>query len=264
MPEKKRPLSSFFPLKGYPQAVPVKEGIDGQFEIMQELRKNLGSWSAASARLDEVRNWAKKQAYAHLPLRRQFALWNEAHLGFEDDPYDWWMDSDIYGPRAMPRKWGTEIQPSFSWLKKGQLALGSMYATPAELKKQGITKVYNIREYHDKVKELKEEGIKYDHFSVRDFQAPSQKQMDLFVAGLDADLANGEKVFVHCHAGMGRSATMVAAWMIKNCHTPDSAITELSKKRVLEYNPERKKALDLYASRVSGTKKCPIPVSLDD
>jgi len=52
-------------------------------------------------------------------------------------------------------------------------------------------------------------------FSVPDYQAPSQEELDRTVEFMKRHIDEGRTVYVHCNAGRGRSATVVAAYLIE-------------------------------------------------
>ena len=65
-----------------------------------------------------------------------------------------------------------------------------------------------------------------------DFVAPSYEQLEPGVEFIQSELASGRNVYVHCRAGKGRSATLVACWLVKyKGFTPASAQSYLSQQR---------------------------------
>lgn len=65
-------------------------------------------------------------------------------------------------------------------------------------------------------KETPPDGIDvYAWIPVPDGYAPSQEQMDMGTALIDAAVKGGKKVYVHCSNGHGRSPTLVAAYLIR-------------------------------------------------
>lgn len=51
-------------------------------------------------------------------------------------------------------------------------------------------------------------------FAVPDYQAPTQDELDKTILFMKNHISNGKTVYVHCNAGRGRSATVVAAYLI--------------------------------------------------
>ncbi|UCC61735.1 MAG: dual specificity protein phosphatase family protein, partial [Anaerolineae bacterium] len=87
---------------------------------------------------------------------------------------------------------------------------------------QGITAVVNMRvEFDDN-----DDGIapqRYLYLPTVDDQAPSLEQLHKGVAFIAAEVAEGGGVYVHCGAGVGRAATMVAAYLVSTGLKPDEA-----------------------------------------
>jgi len=87
---------------------------------------------------------------------------------------------------------------------------------------QGITAVVNMRiEFDDN-----DAGIapqRYLYLPTVDDEAPSLEQLHQGVAFIAAEVAEGGRVYVHCGAGVGRAATMVAAYLVSTGLTPDEA-----------------------------------------
>lgn len=69
-----------------------------------------------------------------------------------------------------------------------------------------------------------EAGIEYAHIPVEDFQPPTFEQMDQFVAFVEKIKGRGGATLVHCHAGIGRTGTMCAVYLISQGMTADAAI----------------------------------------
>ena len=104
------------------------------------------------------------------------------------------------------------------------LYLGGQYRRRGwpRLASQGITAVVNMRvEFDDN-----DAGIapqRYLYLPTVDDEAPSLEQLHKGVAFIAAEVAEGGGVYVHCGAGVGRAATMVAAYLVSAGLTPNQA-----------------------------------------
>lgn len=95
---------------------------------------------------------------------------------------------------------------------------------------RGITAVVNMRvEFDDQ-----EAGIaprRYLHLRVVDDQAPTLEQLYRGAAFIIEELANQGAVYVHCGSGIGRAATLAAAYFITTGLTGQEAWAQIRKAR---------------------------------
>ena len=75
------------------------------------------------------------------------------------------------------------------------------------------------------------EGIEQLHEPLVDFGTPSVEQLDRCVDWIDAQRAAGRAVAVHCMAGIGRTGTVLAAWLIAQGATAEEAAAEVRRLR---------------------------------
>jgi predicted protein tyrosine phosphatase len=91
-----------------------------------------------------------------------------------------------------------------------------------KLAARGVTAVVNMRiEFDDN-----DAGIapaRYLHVPTVDDQAPTQEQLRVGVAFIAQEIARGGGVYIHCGAGVGRAATMAAAYLVSTGLTSDQA-----------------------------------------
>ena len=87
---------------------------------------------------------------------------------------------------------------------------------------RGITAVVNTRvEFDDN-----DAGIappRYLYLPTVDDEPPTLEQLQEGAAFITEEIARGGGVYVHCGAGVGRAATMAAAYMVSTGLTPDQA-----------------------------------------
>lgn len=53
-------------------------------------------------------------------------------------------------------------------------------------------------------------------FPVADFSIPSRETMSAILDAIDASLARGNPVYVHCWGGIGRTGTVVGCWLARH------------------------------------------------
>jgi len=112
-----------------------------------------------------------------------------------------------------------------TWLVDGRLAASGM-PHPEDLpvlERQGISAVLSLTE-HSPFSGDVPESITHLHLPVPDMTAPSRGVLDRAVAFLSAALTGGKGVLVHCGAGLGRTGTVLAAFLVAKGEDPGRAI----------------------------------------
>jgi len=90
----------------------------------------------------------------------------------------------------------------------------------------GITAVVNLRSEHQDVFD-RPFPIAYLWLPVTDFTAPEPDQLLMAARFIDTAVAAGRRVLVHCRLGVGRSPTVVAAWLVFTGLAPAEAIRQV-------------------------------------
>ena len=81
----------------------------------------------------------------------------------------------------------------------------------------GVRGVVNLcEEYEGPLAAYRARGLTQLHLPTIDFTAPSYEHVTRGVAFIREHAARGEKVYVHCKAGRGRSATLVLCWLMEH------------------------------------------------
>ena len=66
---------------------------------------------------------------------------------------------------------------------------------------------------------------------VRDFTAPSPAKMREILDLIDAELAAGGVVYLHCYGGVGQTGTVVGCYLIRHGTPPERAIEAIARLR---------------------------------
>ena len=105
-----------------------------------------------------------------------------------------------------------------------QLYVGGQYRRrgwPA-LARRGITAVVNMRsEFDDQAAGIA--PSRYLYLPTEDDDAPTLQQLRAGTAFIAEEIAQGGRVYIHCGAGVGRAATMAAAYLVSTGLSPDAA-----------------------------------------
>lgn len=119
------------------------------------------------------------------------------------------------------------------------------------LARHGVTHVVSLRdEYDDYSNGLAPAG--YCHLAVIDRTAPTLGQLTEGVAFIRAALDGGGKVYVHCHAGMGRAPTLAAAFLLSEGTPLSDALALLRRARpFIHLEAEQVARLEEYAASLS-------------
>jgi hypothetical protein len=70
--------------------------------------------------------------------------------------------------------------------------------------------------------------IHYKRFTIIDHTLPTIKTMQAILDEIDAALAAGRKVYVHCWGGIGRTGTTVGCYLVRHGHTGQQALAQLA------------------------------------
>lgn len=72
---------------------------------------------------------------------------------------------------------------------------------------------------------------RYLRMSIRDFSTPSAEQLVETLDEIDAELAFGGLVYVHCWAGCGRTGVVVGSWLVRHGVPPNDALARIAEAR---------------------------------
>lgn len=102
------------------------------------------------------------------------------------------------------------------WLFIGPNLLIDQYA---DLRKRGVTHIVDLRqEGSDDPDALESLGFRWRRIPILDRHAPTDEQLAELIAWLDrdADPNVDQALYVHCHAGLGRTPTVAMALLMQH------------------------------------------------
>lgn len=119
----------------------------------------------------------------------------------------------------IPDQLGVCVNPSVGQQAARMLAVG------------GITLIVNLYEAADDPELLDRLRAKSIHLPVLGSCAPTQLQLDVGVQAIGQALERGERVAVHCGAGLGRAGTMLAAYLVSQGSQAEEAMERVRARR---------------------------------
>ena len=180
------------------------------------------------------------------PLKGMRILWLRlTQQGFTVTAW-WAADHAVRIITGAPIRRVSEITP--------HLHVGGQYRRRGwpRLQARGITAVIDLRvEFDDK-----DAGIApphYLHLPVPDDHAPALEQLQAGIEFIAEEIHQGGSVYIHCGSGIGRAATMAAAYLISTGLTADEAWAEIAAVRpFIRPTPPQREQIERFAASAHG------------
>lgn len=126
------------------------------------------------------------------------------------------------------------------------------------LRAQGIQLLIGLTEHPPRRDHINDAGLLLLHVPIPDMHPPSQPQIDLCMSSIQKALAQNMAVGIFCGAGLGRTGTMLACYMVTQGLSAKNAIARVRRLRPGSVETdEQSEAVEEFARRWEMQRKAP-------
>jgi len=139
-----------------------------------------------------------------------------------------------------------------AWIIPGQVLAVSFPEESdfARFNSVGIFQLINLTETAHLADQCRGAGLEQLQIPIADFSAPTQGQIGAAITAIDEAVRAGQAVAVHCHAGLGRTGTICACYLVRTGLSAEGAIARVRMLRPGSIEtPAQEEAVRTYARR---------------
>jgi atypical dual specificity phosphatase len=141
----------------------------------------------------------------------------------------------------------------FSWIEKPLLAGLARPSSPEDfrwLRQHGVEVLLSLTEDRPRRDWAEDANLLVFHEPLEDMEPPTQDQLDRCVSAITRALERNMPVAVHCGAGLGRTGTVLAAYLVSRGMSASNAVARIRRLRPHSIETEEQvEAVEHYARR---------------